>query len=160
MSPPGVCERKPVAADDGFSVVFNQERTPMVRLAYLMLGSEALAEEVVHDGFVAVLERWDRLDNPGGYLRRCVVNGCIAQQRRAKRWAPPPVETSAELATDHMLDAVRKLPPKRRAMVVLRFYQDMTQDEIASTLGVPVGTVKSGLHHAMTELKEALGDAA
>lgn len=149
-----------MAADNEFTAMFNRERTPMVRLAFLMLGSEALAEEVVHDGFVAVLERWDRLDNPGGYLRRCVVNGCIGAQRRAKRWAPPPVETQSELGTDHMLDAVRQLPAKRRAMVVLRFYNDMTQEEVASTLGVPVGTVKSGLHRAMAELKEALGDAA
>ncbi|HEV7758949.1 MAG TPA: sigma-70 family RNA polymerase sigma factor [Acidimicrobiales bacterium] len=148
-----------MAADD-FDDIFNRERTPMVRLAFLMLGSEALAEEVVQDGFVAVLERWDRLDNPGAYLRRCVVNGCIGQSRRARRWTPPPTDTSAELATDHMLDAVRQLSPQRQAMVVLRFYADMTQDEIADALQVPVGTVKSGLHRAMGELKEALRDGS
>lgn len=146
-----------MAADD-FDDVFNRERTPMVRLAYLMLGSEALAEEVVQDGFVALLERWDRVDNPGAYLRRCVVNGCIGQSRRARRWTPPPVDTHAELGSDHMLDAVRQLNRRRQAMVVLRFYADMTQDEIADTLQVPVGTVKSGLHRAMSELKEALPD--
>ena len=148
-----------MAADD-FDDLFTRERTPMVRLAFLMLGSEALAEEVVQDSFIAVLERWDELDNPGAYLRRCVVNGCIGQSRRAKRWAPGPVATQAELATDHMLDAVRRLAPQRRAMVVLRFYNDMTQDDIAGALRVPVGTVKSGLHRALGELKEAIGDRA
>jgi RNA polymerase sigma factor (sigma-70 family) len=148
-----------VAADD-FEDLFNRERTPMVRLAFLMLGSEALAEEVVQDGFVSVLERWDALDSPGAYLRRCVVNGCIGQGRRAKRWAPPPIVTEAELATDHMLDAVRRLAPQWRAMVVLRFYADMTQEDIAGALAVPVGTVKSGLHRALNELKEAIGDRA
>lgn len=149
-----------MAADQEFDDVFNRERTPMVRLAFLMLGSEALAEEVVQDGFVSLLERWDSISNPGAYLRRCVVNGCIGQSRRARRWTPPPVDTHAELGTDHMLDAVRRLAPQRQAMVVLRFYADMTQDEIADTLQVPVGTVKSGLHRAMSELKEAVRDGS
>jgi RNA polymerase sigma factor (sigma-70 family) len=149
-----------LAADQEFDDVFNRERTPMVRLAFLMLGSEALAEEVVQDGFVSLLERWDNISNPGAYLRRCVVNGCIGQSRRARRWTPPPVDTHAELGTDHMLDAVRQLAPQRQAMVVLRFYADMTQDEIADTLQVPVGTVKSGLHRAMSELKEAVRDGS
>jgi RNA polymerase sigma factor (sigma-70 family) len=147
-----------VGADD-FDAVFLRERTPMVRLAFLMLGTESLAEEVVQDAFVTVLERWDRIDNPGGYLRRCVVNGCLGQLRRARR--PPPAigrETPAELATDHTLDAVRRLSPQRRAMVVLRFYEDLTQDEIADALRLPVGTVKSGLHRALGELKETLRD--
>jgi RNA polymerase sigma factor (sigma-70 family) len=147
-----------VAADD-FDAVFTRERTPMVRLAFLMLGSEALAEEVVQDAFVTVLERWKRLDNPGGYLRRCVVNGCLGQLRRARRPLPVLVGgASEELATDHTLDAVRQLSPQRQAMVVLRFYADMTQDEIADTLRLPVGTVKSGLHRALGELKETLRD--
>ena len=147
-------------ATDDFSATFTRERTPMVRLAFLMLGSEALAEEVVQDGFVALLENWDQVDNPGGYLRRCVVNGCIGQSRRARRWTPPPVDTHAELGSDHVLDAVRRLSRPRQAMVVLRFYADMTQEEIADTLQVPVGTVKSGLHRAMSELKEALRDGS
>jgi RNA polymerase sigma factor (sigma-70 family) len=145
--------------EEDFESVFLRERTPMVRLAFLMLGSEALAEEVVQDAFVAVLERWDRVDNPGGYLRRCVVNGCLGQLKRARRPVPAPVGAPvAELATDHTLDAVRRLPPQRQAMVVLRFYADMTQDEIADTLRLPVGTVKSGLHRALGELKETLRD--
>jgi RNA polymerase sigma factor (sigma-70 family) len=145
---------------DDFETVFLRERTPMVRLAFLMLGSEALAEEVVQEAFVTVLERWQRVDNPGGYLRRCVVNGCLGQLRRARRPVPEPVGApTVELATDHTLDAVRRLSPQRQAMVVLRFYADMTQDEIADTLRLPVGTVKSGLHRALGELKETLRDA-
>jgi RNA polymerase sigma factor (sigma-70 family) len=147
-----------VAADD-FDAVFTRERVPMVRLAYLMLGEEVHAEEVVQDAFVSVLERWDRLDNPGAYLRRCVVNGCLGRMRRARRSVPALlVRTEADLATDHTLDAVRRLSPQRQAMVVLRYYADMTQDEIADTLRLPVGTVKSGLHRALGELKEALHD--
>jgi RNA polymerase sigma-70 factor (sigma-E family) len=151
-------EGEPVRADD-FDAVFTRERVPMVRLAYLMLRDEAHAEEVVQDAFVSVFERWDRLDNAGAYLRRCVVNGCLSRMRRARRRIPEPVgRTEAELATDHTLDAVRRLSPQRQTMVVLRYYADMTQDEIADTLRLPVGTVKSGLHRALGELKEALRD--
>jgi RNA polymerase sigma-70 factor (sigma-E family) len=147
-----------VAADD-FDAVFTRERVPMLRLAYLMLREEAHAEEVVQDAFVSVLERWDRIDKPGAYLRRCVVNGCLSQMRRARRRIPAPVgPTEAELATDHTLEALRRLSPQRQAMVVLRYYADMTQDEIADALRLPVGTVKSGLHRALGELKEALRD--
>jgi RNA polymerase sigma factor (sigma-70 family) len=153
-------EGESVTADD-FDAVFARERVPMVRLAYLMLREEARAEEVVQDAFVSVLERWDRLDNPGAYLRRCVVNGCLTQMRRARRAvAAPPRRTEDDLATDHTLDAVRRLTPQRQAMVVLRYYADMTQDEVADTLRLPVGTVKSGLHRALADLKEALRDGA
>lgn len=161
-----------MAAD--FDAVFTRERTPMVRLAYLMLGSQAVAEEVVQDAFVTVLERWDRIDNPGGYLRRCVVNGCLSQLRRGrKRRVVEPLavagvraeaapaggaEAATGLAADHTLDAVRRLAPQRQAMVILRFYVDMTQEEIADTLRLPVGTVKSGLHRALGDLKETLRD--
>jgi RNA polymerase sigma factor (sigma-70 family) len=147
-----------VTADD-FDAVFTRERLPMVRLAYLMLREEVHAEEVVQDAFVSVLERWERLDNPGAYLRRCVVNGCLSQMRRARRGVPAPLRrTEDDLATDHTLDAVRRLSPQRQAIVVLRYYADMTQDEIADTLRLPVGTVKSGLHRALADLKEALRD--
>jgi RNA polymerase sigma factor (sigma-70 family) len=147
-----------VVADD-FDALFTRERVPMVRLAYLMLRDEAHAEEVVQDAFVSVLERWDRVDNAGAYLRRCVVNGCLSRMRRARRRVPAPVgRTETDLATDHTIDAVRRLSPQRQTMVVLRYYADMTQDEIADTLRVPVGTVKSGLHRALGELKEALRD--
>ena len=111
---------------DGFDTIFTQERLPMVRLAFLMLRSEALAEEIVQDAFVTVLERWHRLDNPGAYLRRCVVNGCLNQMRRARRSAPPSV--------------------------------DPAEAELADILRIPVGTVKSGIHRALGDLKEALHD--
>ena len=73
--------------DTAFAVLFDQERTPMVRVAYLLIGSEPLAEEIVQDAFAAVYVRWDRIDNPGGYLRQSVVNGARSAGRRRPRWA-------------------------------------------------------------------------
>jgi DNA-directed RNA polymerase specialized sigma24 family protein len=70
------------AGGDTFDELFLRERQSMVRVAYLIAGSTAVAEEVTHDAFVTVFERWDRLDQPGAYLRRCVVNGAMRASRR------------------------------------------------------------------------------
>ena len=143
-----------------FDDLFLREREPMVRVAYLIAGSTAVAEEVTHDAFVTVFERWDRLDQPGGYLRRCVVNGAMrATRRRAHRERleavePPPDEIRPGF--DHTLDAVRRLAPRARALVVLRYYGQLTTQEIADVLHIPPGTVKSGLHRALAELREVL----
>ncbi|HEY3141077.1 MAG TPA: sigma factor [Acidimicrobiales bacterium] len=106
----------------GFDEVFVREYLPMVRLATLLLGTEAEAEEVVQDAFAIVHERWDRLTRPGGYLRSCVVNRCgdILRRRTLARrlLRATPVE-NAELGADHLLDALATLPPKRRAAIVL-----------------------------------------
>jgi RNA polymerase sigma factor (sigma-70 family) len=132
----------------------------MVRVAYLIAGSTAVAEEVTHDAFVTVYERWDRLDHPGAYLRRCVVNGAMRATRRRRHGErleavdPPPAEIRP--AYDHTLDAVRRLAPRARALVVLRYYDQLTTQEIAEVLQIPPGTVKSGLHRALTELREVL----
>ena len=152
-----------VVADD-FDAVFVRERTPMVRLAYLMVGSEELAEEVVQDAFVQLLERWHQVLEPGAYLRRSVVNGCLRQRSRrarALRLAPVVASPAGEVGpgADHIIDALQRLSAERRAVVVLRYYADLTQEDIATTLHMPVGTVKSTLHRALAELREALRDA-
>ena len=69
-------------SDAGLDRLFVAERRPMVRLAALMVGSRALAEEIVQDAFASVSERWDGLHRPGGYLRTAVVNGCARVLRR------------------------------------------------------------------------------
>jgi RNA polymerase sigma-70 factor (sigma-E family) len=142
----------------GFDDLFARERVPMTRLAYLLVGSEAVAEEVVQDAFAQVYERWERLDRPGGYLRTCVVHGARrAGKRRSRelRVVHGPSEPAA-LEARELLDALARLRPAWRAVVVLRFYGDMTQDEIAEVLGMRVGTVKSTLHRALGQLREEI----
>jgi RNA polymerase sigma-70 factor (sigma-E family) len=140
--------------------LFDREYVPMVRLATLLLGNEAEAEEVVQDAFAVVHERWDRLTRPGGYLRSCVVNrsGDVLRRRQVVRKlgrrATPP--ETVELEADHLLDAVATLPPRRRAAVVLRYYEGRTEAEIAEILGVRPGTVKSLLHRALAQLREVI----
>ena len=149
----------PTASDvRTFDDLFAEERTPMTRLAYLVTGSEPIAEEVVQDAFAQVYERWERLDRPGAYLRSCVVNGARragARHRRELRLvtAPP---MSAGLEARELMDALGRLRPAWRAVVVLRFHADMTQDEIAETLDIAGGTVKALLWKARRRLEQYL----
>ncbi|MDQ3306536.1 MAG: sigma-70 family RNA polymerase sigma factor, partial [Actinomycetota bacterium] len=97
--------------------LFRREYAPMVRLATLLVGSDAVAEELVQDAFVAVHRRWSSVDNPGGYLRTSVVNACRSHQRRAaleRRRLPRPDEP-AQLGADEVWDALAHLPHKQRA---------------------------------------------
>jgi RNA polymerase sigma-70 factor (sigma-E family) len=146
--------------NEAFDELFEREREAMVRVAYLIAGSTAVAEEITHDAFVTVYERWSKIDQPGAYLRRCVVNGATRAARRRRRGdelvASDPPPTELRPAYDHTLDAVRRLPSRARALVVLRFYDQLSIAEIAEVLGIPQGTVKSGLHRALAELREVL----
>ena len=142
-----------------FDELFRSRYEPMVRVAYLMVGSQAEAEDAVQDAFARVELRWARLDNPAGYLRRCVVNRCHAMLRRRRleeRFGRLRRQETTELHADEMGDALAALPPKRRAAVVLRYYAGLREQEIAEALGVPPGTVKSMLHRALAQLREEI----
>jgi len=142
---------------DAFDELYRRESAGMVRLAYLLTSSSAQAEEVVQDAFAKVYERWARIDNPPAYLRTCVVNGSRTLLRRRKmerdRVRPERGETPEY---EYLQDALAKLPAKRRAAVVLRYFEDLSEVDIADTLGVRPGTVKSLLHRGLAELKEVL----
>lgn len=131
----------------------------MVRVAFLLVGSETLAEEIVQEAFATVYLRWDRLDRPGAYLRQCVVNGARSSLRRRsleRRHLRAVGDEGEASGARELLDALAALPIERRAVVVLRFYESMTQEEIAEALGIRLGTVKSRLHRGLAELREAL----
>jgi RNA polymerase sigma-70 factor (sigma-E family) len=143
----------------GFAALFEVERQPMVRVAYLLVGSEARAEEIVQDAFATVYERWSKIEQPGAFLRRCVVNGSKAALRRRaveQRRALQVVEGALEPEARELLDALATLPLQQRAVVVLRFYERMTQEEIAEALDMPLGTVKSSLHRGLARLREVI----
>lgn len=151
---------QPVTVPDvSFAALFAEQYEPMVRVALLMLGSRVEAEDVVQDAFARVHVRFGRLDNPGGYLRRCVVNRATDRLRRRRlerRVGLLRGEPSSELAADEMGDALLRLPPRRRAVVVLRFYAGLPEREIADLLGIQIGTVKSSLHRALAQLREVI----
>jgi RNA polymerase sigma factor (sigma-70 family) len=157
-----VAGRVTVTADE-FDDLYRREYSTMVRISYLMVRDEDLAVEVTHDAFARVLERWSRLDEPGAYLRTAVVNAsrdALRRRifRRSRRHVIEVVDAGAHAPDDYLLDALDQLAPKRRAAIVLRYYLDLPEAEIASALGVRPGTVKSLLHRGLGELRAALAD--
>jgi RNA polymerase sigma factor (sigma-70 family) len=153
--------RMPVeVAATTFEDLFRSRYEPMVRVAFLLVGSRAEAEDVVQDAFARIELRWARLDNPEGYLHRCVVNRSHDMLRRRRleqrfRLLHRDDRTS-ELEADELGDAIASLAPKRRAAVVLRYYAGLPEREIAEILRVRPGTVKSMLHRALAQLREVI----
>lgn len=141
-----------------FDSFYRAQRTPLVRLAHLLTGSPALAEELAQEALLAAHQRWSGLDNPNAYARRALVNLArthhrrSALQRRHERDSRPPVDLPPEI--DEMWQHIRRLGTDQRSVIVLRFYADMKVDEIAEVLGKPAGTVKSLLHRSLATLKE------
>ena len=141
--------------------LFLVERVPMVRLATLMVGSRAIAEEVVQDAFASVSERWNGLDRPGAYLRTVVVNGCAQTLRRRSvetRHRPVRLENSDEIPIRliELRSALDRLNDRQRMVVVLRYFVDMPDDEIARALDVKPSTVRSLAHRALAVLRREL----
>ena len=131
----------------------------MVRLAYLLTDSNALAEELVQDAFIKVHGRWDHLEQPRAYLRTTVVNGCRSHLRRRRleraHLSSRPREEVAPQA-DELWDALAALPYRQRAVLVLKFYADMSEADIASALGCRPGTVKSLTSRALDVLRKVI----
>jgi RNA polymerase sigma factor (sigma-70 family) len=139
--------------------VYRRLRPPLLRLANLLTGSEQVAEDVVQDAFIGFARNAEHVDNPDGYLRSSVVNLCRSVHRRAARERGRPhgritVVNDPEL--DETWAALRSLPPRQRAALVLRFYEDLPFDEIADLLGCRPGTARSLTTRGLARLKEVL----
>ncbi len=145
--------------DRSFDDVYRASRPGLVRLAYLIVGSSAVAEELVQEAFLRLHQRFTEVDNPPAYLRVTVVRLCTTAKRRVaaeverERRAQEPL-TSGEHQIDETWDAIQQLQPDRRAVLVLRFYEDLPHDEIARVLGCPVVTVRTRLHRALADLRK------
>ena len=152
----------------GIETVFRAEYRQLVGLARLLVDDPGQAEEVVQDAFVALHGRWGEVERPAAFLRTAVVNGGRGRLRRREvarrhlRATEPPMDRrpddAAVLAEEHgaTAAALRALPDRQRACIALRFYDDMTEAEIASTLGISVGSVKTHVHRGMATLAAAL----
>jgi len=146
---------------EDFESFYRRRFGPMVRFATLVVGDVHDSAEIVQSAFVAMYPRYDRLrdGNPDAYLQAATLNGCRRFLRRrslARTRTPRDGATVATDDVDHVLDAIRQLGPKHRDVVVLRFYLDLSEAEIARVLKIPPGTVKSRLHRALEQLREAL----
>ena len=149
-------------ADSDFDGLFVTRRVPMVRLATLLVGSPAVAEEVVQDAFTSVNQRWDAVEHPGAYLRTSVINGCAQVLRRRtieQRYRDARIEVADSEIPEQLIDlrrALDRLTDRQRLVVVLRYFADLPDEEIAETLGVRPSTVRSLAHRAIAALREEL----
>jgi RNA polymerase sigma-70 factor (sigma-E family) len=141
----------------------------LTRLGVVMLGDRAAAEDVVQDAFCGLYTHWRRLSDPAKalpYLRSSVLNGCRNQRRRWGRAGRAPggwesaesAESSVLLAEEHreVLAALQRLPARQREALVLRFYLELAEPEIAQTMGISQGTVKSTTSRALAALGRIL----
>ncbi|MCU1375451.1 MAG: polymerase, sigma-24 subunit, subfamily [Actinomycetia bacterium] len=160
-SPSALLDVQDVTHAATFEAVYAREYVRSVRTAALVIGSQQVAEEVVQEAFVQLLRRWEAIERPEGWLRTAVLNGCRSWQRRhilERQRRPRP-----DLVTDDpdglaVREALRVLSPRQRAAVVLRYFDDLSEADIAEALGCRPGTVKSLLARSMPKLEEALGD--
>jgi len=156
---------------DGYGELFARTHVRLVRLAFLLCGDQRRAEDAVADAFARVYPRWRRggLDDADAYLRRAVVNHLRSGWRRllverrhaAKAGGDDRGQVvHAEQSADHavLLHALTQLTARQRTAIVLRFYEDMKETEVADAMGVPLGTVKSSVSRGLDRLRELLGE--
>jgi RNA polymerase sigma-70 factor (sigma-E family) len=143
---------------DALRDLYQEHRWSLVRLASLLLHDPVDAEEVVQDAFVQAHVAWVRLRDPEKalpYLRSAVLNGCRSRLRHRKvvaRFEPraPSPSLSPEAATE------AALPERQRECLVLRYYLDLSEAEIATTLGISTGSVKTHAHRGLATLAARL----
>ncbi len=152
--------------EEAFDDYVLSRKAALLRTAYLLCGDLATAEDLVQDALAKLYLSWHRVrrrQSIDGYVRRILVNEHHSLWRRG--WK------RREVATEELPDArhhdslpepdverrlwalVSTLPPRQRAVVVLRYYEDLTEQEIAATLGVTIGTVKSQASKALSQLR-------
>jgi RNA polymerase sigma-70 factor (sigma-E family) len=140
-----------------YGTFYARERHAALQLATLLLQDRTAAEDVVHDAFARVLARWDRIETPVAYLRTVVVNEVRSRHRRKMRESAGFVKLgpcgSSALHADEITDALAQLPDRQRAVLVLCYYADLREREIAEALGCRVGTVKSLKSRALARLR-------
>ena len=158
---------------DGFAAFVAARSPALVRTARLLTGDHAAAEDLVQHALARTWPRWSRLRDPAAgeaYVRKVLVTSYATSRRR--RWHG---ELPSEQLPDHaatgdayarsderaaMTGALATLTARQRAVVVLRYYDDLTEAQAADVLGVSVGTVKSQSHKALARLREHLGSDA
>ncbi len=151
--------------DPGFREYVTARSGSLLRSAYLLTGNRADAEDLVQAALAKTYLAWDRIEDRSaidGYVRRAMVNTHISWWRRRRLEEYPTDELPDRAVADHsgnsdladtLRRAVDRLPQRMRAAVVLRYFEDMTEAEVAEILGVSLGTVKSTVSRAVAKLR-------
>lgn len=155
---------------ESFAAVFNAHHRQAVRLAYLLTSDPDQAEDIVSEAFAKVYVQWKRgrVNDIGAYLRRAVVNQANSKlRRRYLERSYAQVRTGDDRGVrrvdddladhDEVWTALSRLPDRQRQVIVLRYYEDLSEAQTADVLGISTGTVKSSMARGMARLEELLG---
>ena len=168
---PGAGMDQPTAADQ-VTRLYRIHGMDLIRIAAVMLGSRAAAEDAVQDAFCGLLRNWHQLADPRNalpYARSAMMNRCRSELRRQARLERRadhnhrPLDTespeqAAILGEEHrdVLAALRRLPDRQREALILRYFMDLPEPEIATAMGISQGTVKSTTSRAIAALARRL----
>jgi len=168
QEPDGIATQAEDAAA-AVSELYQATAIGLIRLAYVILGDRQAAEDVVQDAFCNLFLRWDRLSHVQGaeyYVRVAVLNACrsvlrhrAVRGRRVLYELPAPSVEAAVLGSeerDELIRAVDKLPRRQRETLILSYYLDLPDDEIATLMGVGMSSVRSARHRALETLARNL----
>ncbi len=154
-----------MASADTFDEYVAARYATLTRTAYLLCGNHHDAEDLVQTALVKAVGVWKRIEgSPDAYVRRILVNENVSRWRRHKGREVLTDRTPETTTSDDRSDslalrsALAGLAPRQRAVVVLRYYEDLTERETAEILGIAVGTVKSQARDALARLRQALPD--
>jgi len=142
--------------EDAMAAFYREHGRIVLAQVLLVTGERVLAEEIVQEAFIKFARSAGKKDEPAAYLRVIVVNLCRSQQRRTlieRRLAPKASPLSGVNEIDETWDVLRKLPFRQRSVLMLRYYEDLSEAEIAHVLGCRPGTVKSSLHRGLAALE-------
>ena len=157
-------------SDSEFTELVEVAWPGLYRTAYLLTGDRHQAEDLLQDALARTCVRWSSIRDKGAadaYVRQAMVRQMSRQWPRRKREVPadelpePSYDGGLDVRADHLdlWAAVRRLPPRMRAVLVLRFLEDLSVEATARELGCSAGSVKSQTHHALARLRAALPDA-
>ncbi len=146
---------------DAFDEFAQARMRALLRFAHVLTGDRDRAADLVQDALERTLLAWPRVQNKGdpeGYVRRAIINRQVSvwRRRRRERLVAEPPESGYDDAgarDRELWDALATLPPRQRAVLVLRYYEDLTEADAAAVLGCSVGTVKSQASRGLARLR-------
>ncbi|MEV4693155.1 SigE family RNA polymerase sigma factor [Micromonospora echinospora] len=151
--------------DAGFRDFVEVRYTDLLRTAYLLTGDRDAAADLVHEALIKVMRNWRRMDEPMAYVRRAMVNERTSRWRRLRLRElltssvperPGPDSTEHVAVRDELLTALDRLPVRMRTVLVLRYWEDLPEAEVAAVMGCAVGTVKSQAARGLARLRVVL----
>lgn len=156
--------------DDDFAAYAHARQQHLYRTAYLLCGDRDRAQDLVQTTLLSLLRSWRKArlaENPDAYAKKVLFRAFLAERRRLRREADLHAYATNGAATEQLdapelrlvvLAALRSLPPRPRAMIILRYWEDLSVEETATVLGCSTGNVKSQCSRSLVKLRAVLGD--